>query len=387
MEDKMRRTSRVWKQVAIVAFLGLGSGIGYAQDAAAPAMTAERSWQIQNILQSIDGDRESWVNLLVSKWASVLNPAVYDAAAALGPVARIAPAWQVYGALQASDFMTASQILRGTRKAGPYIATSSGANPAQFELSPQTLGDPFSDLVYQVVSPPCRVVDTRNPGARTGVLMPNVERTFDLGADAETDGQGGGPFAPGCGALPTSHPIGWAINVTVVGNLPYTAHGVLKMWPFTGPEPIASVINWMPNQNGAIANGLTVTGCPGCADSITVKTLGSDPTHLIIDVMGYYTGATLNSSTASTVTRLAGPATGAVPNNTGATATGAACPAGTSLIGGDLEHAPPAVANVSVGASGQASATTWAFQVWNNSGGNVNFTAFSRCVDTPVKFN
>jgi hypothetical protein len=383
----MRRTSRVWKQVAIVAFLGLGSGIGYAQSAAAPAITAERSWEIQNILRSIDGDRESWVNLLVSKWASVLNPAVYDASSELGRIARIAPAWQVYGASLAPDFLTASAILRGARNAGPYIAGASASGPsaAQFELTPQTLGAAFSDLVYQVVSPQCRVVDTRNPGARTGVFMPAaVERPFDLGSDAETKGQGGGPFAPGCGTLPSFHPIAWAVNVTVVGNAPFTTHGFVKVWPFTGPEPITSVINWMPGQNGAVANGLTLTGCPGCADSISVKTFGSDPTHVIIDVMGYYTGASLNSST---VTRFVGPSTGAVPTGTGATATGAACPAGTSLVGGDLQHAPPAAANVSIGASGQASATTWAFQVWNNSGGNRNFMAFSRCIDTPVKFN
>ena len=58
-----------------------------------------------------------------------------------------------------------------------------------------------------------------------------------------------------------------------------------------------------------IANGLTLTACPGCADSIQIKTLGVDGTHVIIDVMGYFSPATFNSST---VTRLAGAATGAV---------------------------------------------------------------------------
>src|SRR5262249_40139549 len=145
-----------------------------------------------------------------------------------------------------------------------------------------------------------------------------------------------------------------------------------------------SILNWMTGQSGAIANGLILTGCPGCADSIQVKALGTDSVHVIIDVMGYFSEATFNSST---VTRMAGSATGAVSNGTGATATGAACPAGTSLVGGDLQHAPPAAADVAVGASGQASTTTWAFQVWNNSGGNVNFRAFSRCIDKPIKFN
>src|SRR6478672_12983552 len=93
MEDQMQRTSRVWKRVAVVTLLALGSGIVYAQSPAAPVMTAERSWQIQSALQSIDADRESWVNLLVSKWAAVLNPNAYNPSAELGPVARVAPAW------------------------------------------------------------------------------------------------------------------------------------------------------------------------------------------------------------------------------------------------------------------------------------------------------
>jgi hypothetical protein len=373
--------------MAVVAFLGLGSGIVNAQNPSGAQMTEERSWQLQSVLQSIDADRETWVNLLVSRWSAVLNPAAYDPASELGSVARVAPAWQLYGAYLATDFMTASDVLHGRRNAGPYIAeqwqSASGATQAQSVAAPQVLGDIATEQVYNVVSPPCRLVDTRLPGARTGIVVPNTPRDFDLTSDAATEGQGGGPFP--CATLPSTHHIAWAVNIAVVGAGAYTGHGVLKAWPFTGPEPTASILNWMPGQNGAIANGLILTGCPGCADSITIKTLGVDSTHVIIDVMGYFSPATFNSST---VTRMAGPATGAVATGTGVqSAPGAACPAGTSLVGGDLEHAPPAAANVSIGASGQLNATQWTFQVWNASGGNVNFTPYSRCMDTPVKFN
>jgi hypothetical protein len=378
-EVQLQRTSRVWKRVAVVTFLVLGSGIGHAQNSGAPMMTAERSWQIQSVLQSIDADREAWVNLLVSKWASVLNPAVYDAAAELGSVARVAPAWQVYGASLAPDFLTASAILRGTQNAGPYIAGTQSASAAQFEAAPKVIGDnSFTEQVYNAIAP-CRVVDTRGAGARTGIIVVGTTRTFDLTTEAEAEGQGGGPFP--CTNLPSFHHIGWAVNITIVGTGPFATFGALKAWPFSGPEPIASVLNWMPGQNGAIANGLILTGCPGCIDSINIKPLGTD-VHVIIDVMGFFSAATFNSST---VTRFVGTGTGPVASGSGTTATGAACPAGTSLVGGDLEHAPPAAANVSIGASGQASATTWGFQVWNSSGGSLNFNAYSRCIDTPVK--
>ena len=375
----MQRTSRAWKRVVVVAFLVVGGGIAYAQGPGGPVMTAERSWQIQSVLQSIDADRESWVNLLVSKWASALNPNIYDVASEIGPLARKAPAWQVYGASLASDFKTATQILRGTRSAGRYIAglSASGAS-AQFELTPQVIGgSDFNQLVYTTVSPPCRVVDTRNAGARTGPLLPNQIRTFDLTSDAEMKGQGG---SLPCPSLPSFHHVGWAINLTVVGT--YAAQGGLKQWPFSGPEPNASVINWIPGTSGAIANAMIVVGCPGCADSINLKNFGTDVTHVIIDVMGFFEDGTLPSPDA--VTSFAGVPV-SVANGSDTPVSGGTCPAGTVLVGGEIEHANTGA--VAVSASRQQSSTQWGYMVFNSSSSPVTVTAYSRCTDAPIKFN
>jgi hypothetical protein len=366
--------------VAVVAFLAVGGGIVHAQDPGVPAMTAERSWQIQSVLQNIDGDRESWVNLLVSKWASVLNPSVYDVGSELAPLARKAPAWQVYGASLAPDFRTAMQILRGTRHAGSFIAgpTVSRAS-GQFELTPQVIGGgDFNQLVYTTVSPPCRVLDTRNTGARTGPILANQTRTFDLTTEAGTEGQGG---SLPCATLPSFHHIAWAINITVLGNGPYTTHGGIKQWPFTGPEPNASVINWTPGLNGAIANGVIATGCPNCADSINVKNFGADPTHVIIDVMGFFEDGTVGSSV---VASFAGVPV-SVESGSDTAVSGGTCPAGTVLVGGEIEHATTGA--VAVGASRQLTSTQWGYMVSNSSSSPVSVTAYSRCADAPVKFN
>jgi hypothetical protein len=376
----MQRTSRVWKRVAVVALLALGNGIVYAQSPAVQVMTAERSWQIQSTLQSIDADREAWVNLLVSKWAAVLDPIAYNPSAELGSAARVAPAWQLYGAYLANDYMTANQILRGQRGAGPYIAgqVAGGGGEAQAQFGPQplALGSFVDEQVYTPVSPPCRVLDTRNAGARTGPLLANQTRTFDLTSEADTDGQGG-TFP--CASLPSTHYVGWAVNITVVGV--YSTHGGLKAWPFTGPEPAISVINWTPGMNGAIANGVTITGCPGCTDSIDIKNFGVDSTHVIIDVMGFFGPASVANAT---VTREAGtPVSVAAGANT--VVSGAACPAGTVLVGGDVEHASTGA--VAVSASGQLSATTWTFKILNSTAGAVSVTGFSRCMDAPIKIN
>ena len=134
---------------------------------------------------------------------------------------------------------------------GLYIAglSASGANQAQSVAVPQVLGDFVTEQVYNVVSPPCRVVDTRSWAHVRESSSPIPSRIFDLTTEAETEGQGGGPFP--CPGLPTTHHIAWAVSIAVVGASAYTGHGVVKAWPFTGPEPTASVINWMPGQNGA----------------------------------------------------------------------------------------------------------------------------------------
>jgi hypothetical protein len=157
----------------------------------------------------------------------------------------------------------------------------------------------------------------------------------------------------------------------------------LKQWPFTGPEPNASVINWTPGLNGAIANGIIATACPGCADSIMVKNFGADPSHLIIDVMGYYSGASVATGT---VTRFAG-AIVPVAATSGATAPGAACPGGMRLVGGDLEHTSNSAIAISASGEAIAPAGAWQFKVFNATAGSIDVAPYSRCMDAPVKFN
>jgi hypothetical protein len=152
------------------------------------------------------------------------------------------------------------------------------------------------NLVYVPIAP-CRVVDTRGTGARTGMIPNNGTRSFDLELDAFTSGQGG---AAACAGLPSFSHYGWAANVTVTG---YSAVGGLKAWGFSAPEPNASIINFAPGSF-ALANGLILTGCYGCVDDITIRAFGS-ATHVIIDVMGYFRQA--QTSTAA-VTRVAGTA-------------------------------------------------------------------------------
>jgi len=141
------------------------------------------------------------------------------------------------------------------------------------------------------------------------------------------------------------------------------------------------VINWTPGLNGAIANGIIATGCPGCADSINIKNFGADPTHVIIDVMGFFEDGQIGSPVTTSFAGL--PVSVASGSDTAVT--GGTCPAGTVLVGGEVEHGKTGA--VAVSASRQQSSTQWGYMVFNSSSSPVDVTAYSRCQDAPIKLD
>ena len=364
---------RVLSTVAMVALVS-SSFIAITRAQGPAAMTAERSRQVLSIVKAVEDNKSAAVNQLLSEWQSQLNPDVYDIHNELYARAMAAPAWQLYGAALTGDLKTMGRILRGSASAGHYInslSTPQLKTAAGFD-GPQLLGDSASDLVFTPIAP-CRVVDTRGSGARTGVIPANGTRSFDLEDDAYGAGQGGA--TSGCTGLPVDSPPAWAINITVTNG--YVAAGGLKAWGFSTTEPNASVINFTPANSGGIANGLSIIGCNLCGDDLTVRAFG-DATHVIIDVVGYYAAAPVSNAA---TTRVVGTVVN-VPANSGAFATGGACPAGTSLVGGELDHGSGGDAAIgeftSVGSS-------WRFWFKNNTAGAIAVTPYSRCIDTPIQ--
>jgi hypothetical protein len=263
-------------------------------------------------------------------------------------------------------------VLRGRVGAGALINTLDEPQAKAFASPLNNLGETTSQLVFTPI-PPCRMVDTRGTGARTGILAANTSRTFDLTTDGYTKGQGG--QTSGCTGLPSVSHYGWAVNITVTD---YTANGGLQVYPSGGTVPATSLINYFPGAY-ALANNGTVTGCYLCSDDITVRAFGA-ATHVIIDVMGYFERATTTGLLASAVTRVAGTAV-TVSAGSQAFVTGGACPAGTLLIGGENDFSG---ADVAIGESRQTSTTSWIMWMINNDSAGRSVTVFSRCMDTPV---
>ncbi len=365
----MRRAS--WQVALVAGVLAVGAVVD--AQVGTGMLSKERSWEVQGVLAGVEANKSAAVDQWLSDWQANLDPNVYDIYSELGETAKKAPAWQLLGAALPGDFRTAVRVLRGAEGAGKYINTLTAPQAkvaAGFGVD-QVFGDNDNQLVFTPIAP-CRVVDTRNAGARTGLIPANGTRTFDLTTDSVIDGQGG---TAGCPGLPSFSHLGWSVNITVTNG--YVASGGLKAWGFSAAEPNASVINFGPAVFGGIANGLTLTGCFGCVDDITIRSFG-DATHVIIDVMGYYQEAT---AATSTVSRFAGTPV-AIASGSQAFATGGACPAGTSMISGENDYSGT---DVAIGESRQATATTWTMFQINRDAVSRTTTVYSRCIDTPVK--
>jgi hypothetical protein len=332
---------------------------------------AERSWAIQRRLAAIDKDRHAYIDALIAGWAPYLDSRLYDQWSELQPIMEQATPWRLYGASLVGRFETMVEILRGRQSAGRVINAWSEPQPKTWTTPGEDLGEIDQQLVFTPI-PPCRMVDTRGSGARTGILALGVPRAFDLTTLGYGKGQGG--QTAGCTGLPSFSHYGWAVNITTVG---YTGIGGLKAFPFFGAEPAASIINYVPD-GWAIANNGHVTGCYGCGDDITLLSFFS-PTHVIVDVMGYYQAAPVFEA----VTTLMAGASTLVPENSSATVTGGECPPGTTLIGGELDFVTGS--SVMIGEMARASSTQMRFVAVNQSASVHNAVAYSVCQETPVR--
>lgn len=360
------------KVLAIVAFVGLATVSVGAQAQDLPPLSAARSQALQNQLKAIDQDRAGFLEQLLAQWAPYVDGNTHDLQANLEQIANKVPAWQLYGASLAGDFPTMLRILTGAEGAGRYVSAYEEPQPKMALASSSgfadILGSTSDYLVYTPISP-CRVVDTRGSGARTGILAAGSARTFDLTSDAFGKGQGG---ATSCAGLPSFSYRGWAVNITVTGH---TGSGWIVAWPSGGVEPTASVLNY-GTALYAIASGQTLTGCTGCADDIVIRAANASA-HVIIDVVGYYRDAGITTAAVSRVVGDVEPVAG----NNSLFIDGGLCPAGTLLIGGDVDHSEN---DVAVAKTTQISATQWRFWMKNNTASPVTVTGYSRCMDAPI---
>jgi hypothetical protein len=129
------------------------------------------------------------------------------------------------------------------------------------------IGDSADNLVYTPV-PPCRIIDTRTSG---GAIPAGGTRSF---------------FAAGLCGIPFGPTTAVVINFVAVTP---SGAGDLRVWPFGGAVPTASIINYIPGDN--VANGVPVAICnpavSSCGLDITVQSDAAS-VQLVADVQGYF---------------------------------------------------------------------------------------------------
>lgn len=124
---------------------------------------------------------------------------------------------------------------------------------------------------------PCRLVDTRSGG---GKLQLNTPRSFRVrGGGGGFAAQGGN--AGGCGIPTTANAVEVTITAVESGS------GFLRAWPDGGAQPIATFLNYTDVLN--VSNTGTLKVCTvGCANGdLRLRAFGT-PTHVVVDVQGYY---------------------------------------------------------------------------------------------------
>jgi hypothetical protein len=366
--------SNLAKRWAIFITLGVivsGTvGTAAAQSKFMDQAEIEKSWAVQRTLALIEQNKEPFVDNLLASWAPLVDTARYDLGGEIKAAAMQAVPWQLYGASLVGDFNTMIRLLRGDIGAAAFVNAYSEPQPKR-RPNAKVLGASTNSLVFTPIAP-CRIVDTRGTGARTGAYLGS--RTFDVTTDGYGKGQGG--VTSGCTGLPSFSYFAWALNITAVaptGNYPNI--GWLTAYGVGATPPTASVVNYFPGAY-AIASNITVEGCYGCADDLVVST-NSTTSHVVIDVMGFYQPA--SGFTTGAVTSLAG-STISVAAGGFTSSNGGTCPAGTTVVGGGSTNS---AFGTMVTSDHNISGTHWYEYVKNTGGSSASWTVYSICMDAP----
>jgi hypothetical protein len=110
--------------------------------------------------------------------------------------------------------------------------------------------------------PPCRVLDTRNPTPTNGHPFSG---TLNINV-----------VSSGCGAPAAAQ--AFVLNATVVPPSPL---GFLTLWPQGASQPLVSTLNAI---DSAVTSNMAIVP----ATSGSISAFGLNPTHLILDISGYF---------------------------------------------------------------------------------------------------
>lgn len=217
------------------------------------------------------GARGELVYQVVKKWAPYVQEAYREDMSAwakqMGPTFAKAPMSALQSAADASSFDAMNSALLGAP-----VASKAGA-----EISPNSLGDAASDLVFVPISP-CRLFDTRLAG---GAIAGNTVRSFDVTAVSDYSFQGGS--ASNCNGVGAAGSFAAAvINFTTVTP---AGAGYITAFPFGTAQPLAATVNY---AGGDIRGNVATVALDQGASANELSVYSFAQTHLVGDIIGYF---------------------------------------------------------------------------------------------------
>lgn len=147
------------------------------------------------------------------------------------------------------------------------------------------LGSLSTDLVYTPVTP-CRILDTRNAGVKSGILAAGSVRGF-WGWNNGFTAQGGS--ATSCGTLQNINEAAILVNFTVVTP---DSGGYITAFPadvLDANKPLAATVNF--TAGSVVGNNATIKlNQTGTGDDF--KIYSTSNVHVVADIVGYYSKPT-----------------------------------------------------------------------------------------------
>ena len=142
------------------------------------------------------------------------------------------------------------------------------------------IGSLSKDLVFTPLAP-CRIMDTRNPGAISGILVAGSTRTFYGNSSATNYPSQGGLLAT-CGLPVTRDVAAIVLNVTVTDS---AGAGYITLFPANAAKPLASSVNF--TAGAVVANNATLKISQAHASG-QFKIFSTSNVHVVADILGYY---------------------------------------------------------------------------------------------------
>ena len=319
-------------------------------------------------LAYVETNRSAVIAEVMDRWSAQLqrgNPALNLASGSetLRAALRSASAEELLAASRAQSEEELWGSLSGARAEPSVIALEPG------RPIPNTLGSTAGDLVFTPLTP-CRIIDTRSAtGPLAGRIGPNAGKQFQVNL-GDYSAQGGS--AGSCGLGFNVEAV--AINVTSTDQ---TGPGNLRVVQTGGGIPNVSLLNYTPGVN--LANAAVARARNSGTDDIFIYS-GVSASHVIVDLMGYFTAPEATALECTTVTVDVALAAGVGQTNSGFPS----CPAGYALTGaGAYEPFGSPSNSIIVNKLQYQSSTTVFCRLTNNTTSALTADCEARCCRVP----